>query len=117
MPRSILSSLFLVMASLSLACGPYDRAGARSAATSRACNWYQSCGEIGPGKTFETRDDCEVETANSFNSLWNSAACDQIERDELEVCLKAIDITQCNNALDFLNTVFNKCGVSQVCGQ
>src|SRR5690349_23580736 len=116
MSRSIPSSLFLVMAALILACGPYDRPSARSVATARACNRYQTCGEIGSGKTFATLDDCQVQTNDTFNNLWSSAACDSIERKDLDVCLQAIDITQCNNTLDFLNTVFNKCGASQVCG-
>lgn len=97
-------------------CGPYTRADARDVAAQRACDWYAACGEIGDGLQFADRDECLLETENSFNSLWNNAACDEIEREDLDVCLRAIEDTQCDNAWDFLNTLFNRCSVENVCG-
>ncbi len=97
-------------------CGPVTRADAREAAAQKACAWYQECGDIGPGLTFEDRDECAMESENTFNALWDNAACSEIEREDLEVCLTAIESTQCDNALDFLNTIFNRCSVANVCG-
>lgn len=97
-------------------CGPVTRGEARDMTAQKACDWYQSCNEIGAGLTYEDRDECLLEIENAFNNLWDNAACDEIERESLDVCLNAIENTQCGNALDFLNTVFNRCSVDTVCG-
>ncbi len=74
------------------------------------------CGEISNGKRYATRDACEVDVRKQWNDLWPIAECDnRIRAEDLDLCLKAIDITTCGNALDFFNTVFNKCGKAQVC--
>ena len=97
-------------------CGPYTRADAREVAAQKACDWYAACGEVGEGQQFADRDECLLETENSFNSLWSDEVCSEIEREDLDVCLRAIQDTQCDNAWDFLNTIFNRCSAANVCG-
>lgn len=114
----LLSSLLLGATFLPLlpACGPMSQARARDLATARSCDWYGKCGEIGQGKKYATRDACEVDVRASWNNYWPAADCDgKIRGEDLDVCLQAIELTDCNNAFDFLNTVLNKCGKSNVC--
>jgi hypothetical protein len=113
MPRSLLA-----LAWLALGCGGADhsQAGARDAATTASCNWYAMCGAIGAGKTFETRDSCEVQTRAFWDTRWPAAQCDgKVDTNQLGICLDAIHITECGNGLDVLNTVANKCPVEKVC--
>lgn len=115
MVRMALAAALMVGMVGMVGCGPYTRADAREVTAQKACDWYAACGEIGEGEQFEDRDECLLETENSFNSLWNDESCAEIERENLEVCLRAIEDTQCNNAWDFINTVFNRCSVANVC--
>jgi hypothetical protein len=97
-------------------CGNFSQATARDLATTHSCDWYAKCGEIGAGKTFETRDSCEVNVRVVWNATWPLDACDgKIPSKELDSCLNAIDNTQCANGLDLFNTLFNKCAQAQVC--
>jgi hypothetical protein len=114
LPKQLAFSIIALCALAS--CGPPSREQARDMATTRSCDWYASCGEIGSGKRYETRDACEVDVRSSWNNLWPTADCNgKIDGDALDVCLKAIDITDCANGFDFFNTVFNKCGKDKVC--
>jgi hypothetical protein len=108
---------FLLSMVLLAACGGnLSQGAARDLATKHSCDWYAKCGEIASGKKYATRDACEVDTRKSWNDLWPVADCDaKVRGEDLDVCLKAIDITTCGNLLDLANTVFNKCGKSQVC--
>lgn len=111
-----MKSRLLLLAVFAAGCGPYSQPAARDMATARSCDWYQRCGEIGSGKRFATRDDCEVDVRKNWNDLWPVSECDgKIRGEDLDRCLQAIDLTSCNNALDFFNTVFNKCSKSNVC--
>ena len=96
--------------------GPYSQTRARDLATIHSCDWYAHCNEIGPGKTYQTRDECEVKVRASWTDAWPAAECDnKIRPDDLDICLKAIDITSCGNFLDLYNTLANKCSKAQVC--
>jgi hypothetical protein len=113
-PKRIALSITALCALAS--CGAPSREQARDRATTHSCDWYASCGEIGSGQTYETRDACDVDVRSSWNDLWPAADCSgTIDGDALDVCLKAIDITDCANGFDFFNTVFNKCGKDKVC--
>src|SRR5687767_7514769 len=110
--------VFMVAAAgLAASCGgPYTQAQARDMATDRSCDWYAKCGEIGAGKKYGDRDQCEVDVRSGWNDMWPVADCDKrIAPEDLDLCLKAIDITQCGNSFDFFNTVFNKCSKAEVC--
>ncbi len=96
--------------------GPLSQAAARDAAARHMCDWYQKCGEVGSGKTYATRDACDVKERSNWDSQFPLAKCDgKVIASDLDVCLKAIDSTVCGNGLDLLNTVFNKCNQAQVC--
>lgn len=116
--RAALGALALALGAGALAgCdGAPSRTAARDAATRASCDWYAMCGEIGAGKTFETRDSCEVQVRSSWDQAWPAADCDgKINGDQLDVCLSAIKITECGNGLDVLNTLANKCPKARIC--
>jgi hypothetical protein len=107
---------FVLVALGVISCGPPSQPQARDAATAKSCDWYARCDEIGAGKQYETRDACEIEVRNFWNNTWALADCDsKIDSEALDICLKSIEITQCGNGLDFLNTILNKCGKASVC--
>jgi hypothetical protein len=96
--------------------GNLGQADARDQATKASCDWYDKCGEIGSGKRFATRDDCEVDVRAGWNSAWPYQECnDRIPRDKLDVCISAIKITTCGNGFDIWNTLVVKCGKAEVC--
>jgi hypothetical protein len=97
-----------------VSCGPPSRESARDSTVARACNRYQQCGEIATGKTYATRDECEVKQRSFWESAWPAASCDgKINATNLDTCWKAIDIA-CADPLDLLN-VLQKCDKSKVC--
>jgi hypothetical protein len=108
--------IFWLSLLLGSACGPPSQAQARDTATARTCDWYNRCGEIAQGKTYANRDQCETENRKFWNDQWPISECDgKINPDSFDLCLKAIEITDCKNGLDLMNTVFNKCSRSSVC--
>lgn len=115
--RSRLNHVLLGCLLVAAGCGGnYGQPEARDRATAASCDWYASCDAIGEGKTFATRDACEVEVRSGWNDLWPLAECDdRIPARALDSCLEAIGNTTCGNGLDFFNTVFNKCGKETVC--
>jgi hypothetical protein len=93
-----------------------SQAAARDRATTQSCDWYQMCGDIGAGKTFDTLDSCEVQVRAHWDSTWPAASCDgKINEANLEVCLAAIYSTGCTNGLDILDTLAVKCAEAKVC--
>jgi hypothetical protein len=89
---------------------------ARDKATKASCDWYASCSEIGAGKTYPTRADCDVNVRAGWNNAWPSAECDgKIDQAQLDVCLTSISITECANGLDVLNTLVVKCPKASIC--
>ncbi len=96
--------------------GPLSQPAARDMATVHACDWFEKCGDIGSGKSYATRDSCDVGQRADWNNRWPLSKCDgKVVPSDLDVCLRAIDSTVCANALDVLNTVLNKCSTAQVC--
>src|SRR5262245_28927994 len=122
MPKTMTTTLIMALAAFALGAlagcdGAPSRTAARDSATKASCDWYAMCGEIGAGKTYETRDSCEVQVRSSWDQAWPAADCDgKINGDQLDVCLSAIRITECGNGLDVLNTLVNKCPKARVCG-
>lgn len=119
--RQLSHSLPLVLAPallvLAPACGGnYSQPDARDRATAASCDWYEACGEIGEDKAYASRDACEVDVRAYWNNAWPVELCDQkIPPEKMDTCLVAIEITECGNAFDFLNTVANKCGRANMC--
>ena len=108
-----IASLSVLLAACS---GTWSQAAARDAATEKSCDFYTRCGEVQSGKKYPTRDDCEIDVRAYWNNAWPAAECDnKIRNEDMDVCLKAIEITECGNSMDFFNTVFNKCSRSSVC--
>lgn len=102
---------------IAAACGNYSQPVARDRATAQACDFFQRCGDIGEGETFATRDACEVDVRAAFNRQWPVEECDgKIRGEDLDRCLKAIEVTSCGNLWDiFVNTLGQKCPASEVC--
>ena len=97
-------------------CGT-SRDEARDQATDVSCDWYQACGEIGPGQKYEDRDACEIDVRAAWDDGWPASECDdQIDSEALDTCLSSIENTECGNGLDILNTLLNKCARDEVCG-
>jgi hypothetical protein len=97
--------------------GGSSQADARDRATSTTCAWFQQCGKIGHGLTYETLDMCQVQVRAKWDSAWPVASCDgKINESQLELCLQAISSTICDNGLDELNTLANKCPEVKICG-
>ena len=93
-----------------------SQADARDRATATSCDWFQMCGEIGAGKTYDTRDTCDVQVRAKWDTAWPVASCDgKISENQLEICLAAISSTICGNGLDELNTLANKCPEAKIC--
>ena len=107
----------LGVVALATGCGSnHSQAAARDAVTDASCDWYMRCGEIGPGKTHENRDSCEVQVRANWDTAWPAAACDgKINSEQLDICLDAIALTECGNGLDVLNTLANKCPQAKIC--
>jgi hypothetical protein len=92
------------------------RQSARAQATSLTCQRYEMCMMIGAGKTYASQEECEIKWQANWEGHWPSAECDgKINQAELETCLAAIRSTSCDNAIDFLTTVFGKCPKEKVC--
>jgi hypothetical protein len=88
---------------------------AREAAAQRTCDYYARCNEIGPGRNYESRDTCLTKQRSNWLDLWSTDACvNRINSANLDMCLRAIDNTQCGNVLDYLATL-SKCQRSDVC--
>ena len=87
-----------------------------SAAKNQTCDSYERCGEIGAGKSFTTRSECETDRAAFWNDRWPAADCDgHINGDKLQFCLDAIKTTSCDSFVDQFQTVYGKCAKSDVC--
>jgi hypothetical protein len=113
--RHLLPALALLLAA---ACGGVTSSqdAARSSATTASCDWYQMCGQIGPGLQYTDRSDCEVKVQAYWENAWPPATCDQkINQSALSVCLDAIHATTCGSGLDVLATLGVKCPASSVC--
>jgi hypothetical protein len=117
-PPSVVSVALSALAlGVAAGCGSnHSQASARDAVTDASCDYYARCGEIGAGKTYETRDTCEVQVRANWDTAWPVEACDgKINSEQLNICLSAIGATECGNALDALNTLLNKCPQNKIC--
>jgi Family of unknown function (DUF6184) len=104
----------LALAALVLLSGCLNVESARESAAQHSCNFYGRCGDIAPGKTFASFDECLTKQRAFFLDLWSTASCGGINPENYDICIKGIDNTQCNNGLDYLSTL-SKCGRGNVC--
>lgn len=88
---------------------------ARETGAQRTCRFEQKCGNIGSGQQYATFEECLTDKRADFLGRWPTDRCDgRINGETLNVCLQAIDNTQCNNVIDWLAT-YSKCESSDVC--
>lgn len=111
MRKLVISGALVVAAS---GCG-WSVSAAREAYAQRWCNYRVQCGEIGSGHTYTSTDECLIAERANAQNLWPTADCEgKIDGAGLDMCLKAIENTQCNNLADQIVTV-TKCTRSDVC--
>ena len=114
--KRALTSLFTLALLAGCGGGNLDQQDAREQATEHTCDRAAKCGQVGAGKTYVDRDDCEVKVAAFWNSRWSKEACDgNVRRDDLDLCLGAIDVTLCGDGLGEALTVTGQCKQDLVC--
>jgi hypothetical protein len=87
----------------------------RETAAQHSCRFNQKCGDIGPGKSFATIDECLTKARADWQDTWPTSSCDgKMNPDKFNVCITAIDNTQCNNIIDLFATG-SKCARGEVC--
>lgn len=88
---------------------------ARETASQHSCQHSDKCGDIGSGKSYASFDECLTKQRANWQDAWPTSACDgKINGEKYDVCIKAIDNTECNNFLDGLATL-SKCTRGDVC--
>lgn len=93
-----------------------SQASARDAATKHMCDRAQTCALVGPGLTYESRDDCEIKQRDYWQTQWPPAECDgHIDGTQLNACLTNIDAIQCSDIGAGLLSVALTCGKARVC--
>lgn len=107
----------LLLAALSLlaACGE-SRESYRDEAADVRCEKADECGNIGPGQTYETLDDCFVEERARMNDWFPADKCGggRIDEAKFEDCLARIDLAACNSFWDQVSLLQN-CNADAVC--
>ncbi|ADO70875.1 DUF6184 family natural product biosynthesis lipoprotein [Stigmatella aurantiaca] len=87
-----------------------------NAASDNLCDNFEQCGEVGAGKAYASRSECETQRKAFWNDKWPVASCDdRIHGDNLQVCLDAIKAMDCNSLIDELRVVNGDCAQSKVC--
>lgn len=67
------------------------------------CDREVRCGGVGPGDSYETRDQCIADLNNAGYDDLDAEACPKgLDRDELEKCLSEIHAERCGAPLDSL---------------
>jgi hypothetical protein len=94
----------------------HSQVAARTAATSQTCDRFQMCGDIGAGKTYETRASCETQVGSFWDQTWPPAECEsKIDPTRLDVCLAAIRAADCANPSAVLVSFVVNCSKAQIC--
>jgi hypothetical protein len=109
--------LSIVVAISCVACGGVSRQDARNQATQKACDKYNECTQIGEGKIYASRDACEVDQTAAWERTWPVTICEaRIDKTAFDLCINAIQVTECGSVADLINVYFNKCTAQNVCG-
>jgi hypothetical protein len=79
------------------------------------CERERSCGTIGPGAYFSSREQC-LETAGAkYRKELDPGQCPGgIDRKELDACLESLEAGQCSNPADAI-TRSARCATSDLC--
>lgn len=78
------------------------------------CDKWTTCGDIGAGKKYASRTDCETDSRGFWNNQWDVVDCDgKINGDNLSICTESI--TQATCGFDRSLTTFTRCSKSDVC--
>ena len=89
---------------------------ARDAATKHSCDRAHACDLIGPGLTYENREDCEIKQRDKWQTQWPPSECDgHIDNTQLDACLTNIDAIQCSDMGPGLLSVLLSCGKARIC--
>jgi len=114
--RRITWAALLVTAALAAGCGQVtdERVGARDQVTKASCDYYQRCGQIGSGLMYADRESCDTQVRGLWDGAWPVGACQKIRQDQLNICVSAINGTQCNNVVNFFTTL-GTCSQANVC--
>jgi hypothetical protein len=79
------------------------------------CDREQSCGTIGPGAYFETRELCMASVRDKTNATLNVSQCPSgIDLKAFEACLTAFQASQCTQPGDAI-TRAARCSTSDLC--
>ncbi len=90
----------------------------RDSAAAATCDKAASCGDIGAGKTYETRNQCDTRQQAAWDTLLPPRTCDgHIDTAQYDICLSSIRASECGNAADLVNILANKCPAAKVCGK
>lgn len=93
---------------------PLTQPGARDGAAAAVCDWAGRCGNIGAGKTYESRQSCLVTWTANIEKTWTPATCKKIVQAEYDLCVDSIKLATCENGVDLV-AVLSKCGADKVC--
>jgi hypothetical protein len=113
---SVLVALLAIAGGASSCGGVTDaRVAARNRASKAACDRANACGNIGPGQTYADYQSCiSIVNGTIDSSIWPASTCQQINHSMLDVCISAINGTQCGNDLNFWITL-GTCSSQNVC--
>jgi Family of unknown function (DUF6184) len=79
------------------------------------CDREQSCGTVGPGAYFKTREECLGTVRTKLNSQLNPGMCPLgLERHTFEDCVASLAATQCTQPGDEI-TRSARCPMSDLC--
>jgi hypothetical protein len=91
------------------------RVAARDKAAKATCDRAKACGNIGAGLDYEDYPSC-ISEMNGYidGQVWPASQCQDIKQDMLNVCISAINGTQCGNFLNLIVTL-GTCSAANIC--
>lgn len=111
LPTLVVLATFTMLVS---GCG-WSASSARDAASAKWCEFANRCGDIGSGQRYANLDECMTKQRSAWLDAWPTSRCEShVNAQALDVCLRAIDNTQCGNIIDQVATL-SKCGQNDVC--
>jgi hypothetical protein len=95
--------------------GPVLGDAAHSSVVNARCEYEAQCGNVGPGRRYETADACVQLLGHDRFMGWSPAVCDSrpFRNDALYACLSAIRAQQCSAMDTAMLTTF--CEPARVC--
>lgn len=83
--------------------------------TTAICDREQSCGTIGPGAYFGSREECQRTVSEKYTKELGAEACpDGLDQGSLDACLGSIEATECVQPGDAI-TRSARCPTSSIC--